>query len=247
MTSRALVVSIHDVSPLTREPVTKILATLAAIGIPRVSLLVVPDHHHRGNITQDPGFRTWLRGQISAGHEPVLHGYHHQRQRQPGESARTQFFTRHYTAGEGEFYDIAQEPARDLMTRGRIELEEAAGIPPAGFIAPAWLLSPAAESAARALGFQYTSRLKTVTDLTKSGRTIPSQSLCWSVRSPWRRTLSLAWNALLFRALATHNLLRISIHPPDIVYPKIWRQILTLSTTAARTRRPLTYAQFIST
>ena len=78
---------------------------------------------------------------VAAGHEAVLHGYFHHRERRPGESAGTRFFTRLYTADEGEFFDIAFGDARALLARGRDELAQCAGVPPAGFIAPAWLLS----------------------------------------------------------------------------------------------------------
>jgi len=245
MTTPALVVSIHDVSPLTRDSVTRILAALSQAGIPRVSLLVVPDHHHRGNITADPDFGPWLRDQVAAGHEAALHGYLHQRERRPHESAYTRFFTRLYTAGEGEFFDIAYPEARAILTRGREELAQVSGAIPTGFIAPAWLLSPEGEQAARDLGFAYTTRIKAITHL-PTGHQTPSQSLCWSIRQTWRRTVSLAWNRLLFHQLTTNPLLRISIHPPDIAHPAIWRQIKSLATKAAEHRTPIPYQTFIS-
>ena len=246
MTVRALVVSIHDVSPLTREATARILADLAGIGIPVTSLLVVPDHHRRGNITADPAFRAWLREVTAAGHEPVLHGYYHQRAQRTHESPLTRFFTRHYTAGEGEFFDISADAATPLLTRGRDELTQAAGRAPTGFIAPAWLLSPEGEAAARTLGFTYTTRLKSIIHL-PTGRTLNSQSLCWSVRSQWRRTVSIAWNNLLFRALRANPVMRLSIHPPDIAHPAIWHQILALATIALREdHQPLTYAALTS-
>ena len=40
---RALVVSLHDVSPRTRGACAEILRELAALGVPRCSLLVIPD------------------------------------------------------------------------------------------------------------------------------------------------------------------------------------------------------------
>ena len=245
MRARSLVVSVHDVSPLTRGPVTAILADLDRAGIHRVSLLVVPDHHRRGHIAADPNFTAWLRDQIAAGHEPVLHGYLHQRERREAESLRTRFFTRHYTADEGEFFDLAYDAARALLIRGREELAEAAGIMPTGFIAPAWLLSDAAEDAARDLGFAYTTRLASVSDL--PGRRLHiSQSLCWSVRARWRRAASLAWNQNLFRRLKDNALLRVSIHPPDIAFPEIWRQILKLSSGALASRETLSYQDFVA-
>lgn len=244
MTARALVVSIHDVSPFTRDSVASILTRLAAIGIPRVSILVVPDHHHRGNITADPAFASWLRPLVAAGHEPVLHGYFHQRERHPHESARTRFLTRTYTAGEGEFFDLSFDDARSLLTRGRDDLAQCAGVLPTGFIAPAWLLSPAGEDAARDLGFAYTTRLKSISHL-PTRHIHNSQSLCWSIRSPLRQNISLLWNLHFFRSLHPNPLLRISIHPPDLTHPKIWRQIELLATRALKTREPITYRDFI--
>jgi len=245
MSSRALVVSIHDVSPITREAVGAIAGKLTGLGVARTSLLVVPDHHHRADITGDAGFAPWLRRLAGAGHEAVLHGYFHQRERRARESALTRFFTRCYTADEGEFFDIAYNDARALLTRGRDALERCAGITPTGFIAPAWLLSAGGEEAARNLGFAYTTRLTSLTEL-PSRRVHPSQSLCWSVRSQWRRAVSLSWNRLLFRRLRPNPLLRISIHPPDLGHPAIWDQIQQLVAEALADREPLTYQQFVS-
>jgi predicted deacetylase len=245
MSAPSLIVSIHDVSPSTRDSATFILSALARIGIRRVSLLVVPDHHHRGNITADPAFGSWLRELVAAGHEPVLHGYAHRRERRTGESAHTRLFTRFYTADEGEFFDIGFDDARALLARGRDELAQCAGVIPTGFIAPAWLLSRAGEDAARDLGFAYTTRLKSISDLV-SRRRYRSQSLCWSVRGQWRRTTSLSWNRLLFQALRRKSLLRISIHPPDLAHPRIWRQIQHLASQALERREPMTYHDFIA-
>jgi hypothetical protein len=244
MSARALVVSVHDVSPGTRDAVTGILSGLAKVGVSRVSLLVIPDHHHRGSITGDPAFGSWLRELAAAGHEAVLHGYFHQRERRAGESAGTRFFTRVYTADEGEFFDISFDDARALLARGRDELAQCSGVIPTGFIAPAWLLSASGEEAARNLGFAYTTRLKSLSDLA-TGRLHYSQSLCWSVRAPWRRAVSLGWNRMLFQALRPNPLLRISIHPPDIAHPAIWRQILNFTARALEDREPISYQDFI--
>jgi predicted deacetylase len=245
MTARSLVVSIHDVSPVSRDAVTFMLAALARLGVQRTSLLVVPDYHHQGNITADADFTAWLRDQVAAGHEAVLHGYYHHRERGRAENLRTRLFTRVYTAGEGEFFEIGLEQARALLARGRNELAECAGQAPAGFIAPAWLLSRPGEQAAREIGFAYTARLKSVLDLA-SRRAVPSQSLCWSVRSEWRRIISRRWNALLFQRLRFNPLLRISIHPPDLLYFEIWRQIQKLAARAVETRAVTTYGGFVA-
>ena len=173
-----------------------------------------------------------------------MHGYHHQRARRVGESVSAKWTTRIYTADEGEFYDIDRAAATTLVTKARGEFRQL-GVEPAGFIAPAWLLGAEAEAALRELGCEYTTRLGSVVDL-QTSRVWPSQSLVWSVRSAWRRQVSRAWNGLLFRRLAAHPLLRISIHPVDLRHPQIWRQIRELVTRARADREPVTYHAWLT-
>src|SRR4051812_17730170 len=117
--SRALVVSVHDVSPRTREASAVILGELADQGVPHCSLLVIPDHHHRGHFLGEADFCAWLQEQSQRGHEIVMHGYFHQRSRRGNESTRTKFTTRLYTADEGEFYDIDRKSAGALVLKAR--------------------------------------------------------------------------------------------------------------------------------
>ncbi len=240
---RALAVSVHDVSPLTREAVEVMLADLAAAGIGVTSLLVVPDHHHRADIDQDPGFLAWLREKEAAGHEIVLHGFYHRRKAAAEGGLVEKIVTEHYTAGEGEFYDLDYEVARDRMEEGRDKLT-GAGLEVVGFIAPAWLLGDEAEQAARNLGFAYTTRLGGVLDL-RSGDYTASQSLVWSVRSAWRRAVSLWWNAWLASRLRMNLLARFGLHPPDWRHDKIRAQALRLAREAAADRKVIRYRDWV--
>ncbi len=242
--TKSLVVSLHDVSPHTRAACTEILGALAGRGVAHCSLLVIPDHHHRGPMLDDAAFGVWLRTQAAAGHEVVIHGYHHQRARRAGESVGAKFTTRLYTADEGEFYDLDRATARELVAKARAEFQQLS-LAPTGFIAPAWLLSREAEDALRDLRIEYTTRLGSVLDL-QSGRTFASQSLVWSVRSGWRRWVSLRWNAFLFHRLASNPLLRISIHPVDLQHATIWQQVRELVTRALADREPLTYEAWLT-
>ncbi len=236
---RALVVSIHDVAPSTREKTERVLTHLARHRVDNTSLLVVPDYHLRGRSMEDPDFRAWLREQEARGHEIVIHGFFHQRARGAKEDARSKVVTRFYTADEGEFYDLGYEEARRLITQGREDFERH-GFHPHGFIAPAWLLGAEAARAAIDAGMSYTTTLRTVRDFARD-RTVFSQSLVYSVRSGWRRTMSLAWNRSLFRRLAGNPLLRLGIHPPDLEHPAIWEQITMLIDEALIDRQPMTY------
>lgn len=240
----ALVVSIHDVAPTTRLRADEIISALAHCGVTACSLLVVPNYHGRGSSTEDREFVRWLQDLETKGHEIVIHGYFHGRQRRDGESVSRKLLTRFYTKDEGEFYDLDYEEAFRRITRAREEFT-AAGLTPRGFIAPAWLLGPPGERAAADAEMEYTTRLTGVRDL-RSGENYPARTLAYSVRSGWRRTTSLAWNNLLVRPLAEASLARVSIHPPDRDYPEIWRQILRLTGRLVEDRSVTTYRDWIA-
>jgi predicted deacetylase len=237
---RSLVVSLHDVSPLTWDPCRKILSALDRIGISSCSLLVIPNHHCRAPFLKANAFCTWLRDCSGSGHEPVLHGYHHLRPRAPKESLHTRLTTRFYTADEGEFFDLSEVDTLLACSRALEEFSHL-NLFPRGFIAPAWLLGLPAENALRKLGFEYTTRLRNVLRLQDSAL-FASQSLVWSTRSAWRRAASLIWNAQLFSRLKSTPLLRISIHPADVAHATVWKQIEGFLALALADRRPLTYA-----
>ncbi len=239
----ALVVSIHDVSTATRLVVDRMIEDLAEAGVGRTSLLVIPDHHHRGRVDESPEFSSWLRQQVSNGHEAVLHGFYHLRPAQAGEGLATRFVTRSYTAGEGEFYDLSEQEASLLLQRGKKVLL-GCGVKARGFIAPAWLLGNEAERAVQAEGFEYTTRISSVMDCF-SGETYPARSMVYSVRAGWRRALSLLWNEGLFYALKGAPLLRIGLHPPDWEHEAIRSHALTCIRWAAKARSAMSYCEWL--
>lgn len=239
----ALVVSVHDVAPSSRETSEKIVSELLRHGVTVCSLLVVPDYHHAGSIAADRELGIWLREMEGRGHEVVIHGYFHDRPRGKNESVREKIMTRFYTNDEGEFFDLAYEEAIRRITRAREEFVKL-GLAPRGFIAPAWLLSAEGERAAIDAGMEYTTRLGSVRDL-RSGQDFPSRSIVYSVRNSWRRSTSLAWNSALFLAESQKPLMRLSIHPPDYQHPAIWEQILRFIDRLVAGRNVMTYAAWI--
>jgi predicted deacetylase len=242
--ARALVVSIHDVSPLTQQATQVFLERLHALGVEKCSLLVIPNHHHRGHFLDDKNFCDWLVTQGAAGHEIVIHGYYHQRERKAAESVWKKLITQTYTQNEGEFYDIGEAQAAALILKAQAEFAQL-GFHPTGFIAPAWLLSEAGEQAARNAGFAYTTRIGGVLNLA-SGERHDSTSMVYSVRNAWRRAASLAWNASLFKRLKNNPLLRIGLHPPDLDHTAIWKQIEKYTALALEDRTPMTYWSWLS-
>jgi len=241
---RFLVVSIHDVSTVTYRKVDRMLKDFFQEGISVTSLLVIPDHHHKGRIDDDPEFSEWLRDQVSRGNEAVLHGFYHVRAKRNKEGLATRLITRSYTAGEGEFYDLSRDEAAVLLRRGR-EALHGCGIETTGFIAPAWLLGADAETAVKEEKFDYTTRIASVIDF-KHERPFAARSMVYSVRAGWRRVTSLLWNEGLFRVLHKAPLLRIGLHPPDWEHRAIRRHIFRCIRQAVLTRKVTTYRNWLA-
>ena len=239
----ALVVSVHDIAPSTRETAEKIVSELSRRGVTHCSLLVVPNYHHAGSILADRELGIWLRELAGRDHEIVIHGYFHDRPRRANETSREKFMTRFYTEDEGEFFDLSYDEALCRIRQAREEFVSL-GLAPRGFIAPAWLLSSKGERAAKDAGMEYTTRLGSVRDLIRD-ETFVARSIVYSVRNHWRRTASLAWNAALFLATKQQPLLRLSIHPPDYTHPAIWGQILRVLDQLLVGRTVTTYAAWM--
>ena len=239
-----VVVSLHDVAPSNQQVANTILSELAHRGVRVCSLLVVPDYHHQGLFTKDRQFVSWLRGLEADGHEVVIHGYFHERTRRFKETLRERFLMTFYTDNEGEFYDLGYDEALRRIATARDEFR-AQGLKPRGFVAPAWLLGQEAERAARDAEMEYTTRLHTVCDF-RYGNVFAANTVVYSVRNSWRRTISRAWNATLVRFLKDGSLLRVSIHPPDYLYPAVWRQITGLLEEAVASRTATTYEEWIA-
>lgn len=193
---------------------------------------------------EDRGFVRWLQGLESAGHEVVIHGYFHQRPDRDDEGLRQRLLTRHYTAGEGEFYDLSYEEALERITRARDQFRSA-GLAPRGFIAPAWLLGDRALAAAADAEMEYTTRLTTVVDL-RTREVYAARSLVYSTRGAWRRLVSLGWNGALAWLQRAQPLVRLAIHPPDFEHQEIWRQVVWLVERLAAERRATTYRDWIA-
>lgn len=230
-----LVVSLHDVHPGSLAAVAKQRADLRSWGVRRVSLLVVPHWHGRESIEADSEFAQTISRWQDEGDEVVLHGWTHSC---AGLRERTSdwFWTRLYTSYEAEFFLANPEETRVRLTTGR-ELFERLGWHAVGFIAPAWLVAPHGIPILRELGFAYTVTRKAVIPLGHAAAPLISSSLCYSTRALWRRAASRVWNPWLARSLRPRPLLRISLHPGDVAYPKIWDQIGRLTTAATRSGR----------
>ena len=244
---KSLIVSLHDAHPGSHAAIAEQVAFLAGYGIARSSILVVPEFHHAGSLKTADAFCDGVSRWQAAGHELVLHGYFHDRQESPPERLTNLFWTRLYTSREAEFLDLPPGTARARLEAGRA-LFTSFGWQVAGFVAPAWLMAEGLTNLLAEIGFIYTTRLREIIPLLPGvNRLITSQSLCYSTRSGWRRTASGIWNKRLFGQLRETNLIRLSLHPRDLEFPLIRRQVdQILRASLKRGFQPTTYGEYVA-
>jgi predicted deacetylase len=239
---RQLVVSVHDVAPQTQPRVEHLLDVLTAIGVPRRSLLVIPNFQGEGSLDAHSEFCGWLRDRGQHEDEIVLHGYEHVAVGQP-RSASERFRNRWFTQGEGEFLSLDYGEAFDRIARGKAMMESA-GLHPRGFVAPAWLVNDAGLRAARNLGFQYTNSYLGVADLSRS-RTHWVPSLVFGP-GHLNEDLGIALQRQLARVLSRCAVVRVVLHPPCVDHGGRLARVLSLIERLLRHREPITYLQLIA-
>lgn len=237
-------VVLHDVAPATWPACERLLDMIDACGRIPVTLLVVPDYHHRGRIECDTAFRRAIEHRLGRGDELALHGLHHLDDSAPRPHGVLEWATRRlYTASEGEFAALDAATAESHMRSGLAQFASM-GWPVRGFVAPAWLMSPGTRAALGQMPFDYTSTRSALYRL-PDWREHAYPSLVWSVRSAWRRSASRIVNAAQAWRLRNAPLLRLGLHPADAAHTEtidFWRQTLR---QALRTRRPLTKAAWL--
>jgi predicted deacetylase len=227
---RSMCVVVHDVAPSTWGSCRRLLAGLAEIGDFPVTLLAVPRFH---GDERDQAFERWLVERARGGDEIALHGYTHLDEGRP--RGPVDFFLRRlYTRGEGEFWDLPQSEASSRLDAGLAWMREL-GLAPAGFVAPAWLLGRHAAQALRTKPFVYTCTLNHVR-LMPEERNIVCQSQVYSNANAWRRTMSVAWNALLAWRQRNELVVRLELHPADADCPRLKASWQGLAREQSRTR-----------
>jgi len=237
-------VSFHDLHPGSRGACVRFLQGLAALGIPRISLLVVPRWHGGPPFTEDREFTAWLRRLAGEGHDICLHGFFHRVEKVVG-GPLARLVGRHYTAGEGEYHQIDRTTARDRLERGLRILAEEAGLPVVGFTPPAWLLSAEGRAALVEAGLHYTTTFGSI-DLLQQGRRIVAPTLVFSCRAAWRRAVSIVWVRLWARVHAAAPVLRVAAHPCDFDHPAIEASLWARVRAAlADGRLPTTYRDLL--
>lgn len=232
-----LVVVIHDAAPATWSACERLHGCVRQIAPLPVTWLAVPHWH---GAARDAGFEAALDARRTAGDELALHGCTHRDDGTP-RGALDRWRRRVYTAGEGEFAALDADAARARLQVGLDWFAEH-GWPAHGFVAPAWLASPGTWDALAAAGLRWSCTLSRLVAL-PSRRALPSQSIVYSTRAPWRRLASRAWNRGVARVERRGALLRFELHPGDAEHAAVRDSWMRLLERALREREAVTLGQ----
>lgn len=216
-------VSIHDVSPRWATEVETALRWCRAVGV-KPGLLVVPDFHQLGPLSDHPDYVAFLRGLSDDGHEIFLHGYFHRSV--PGEGVGHFVAQKVVSAGEAEFASYDREVGERRLDEGASMLR-ALGLPMRGFVPPAWARRSWLMPALRSRGLDYCEdQLFVYQPSTGARRLCPA--LNYASRTLGRRLSSAAYaraGRLYPRAGVP---VRIALHPADVHHPMLVDETLSL-------------------
>lgn len=238
------VVALHDVSPATWPACSRILSMLDAVGASPVTLLVVPDFHHRAPVRQDHAFCRAIDARLARGDEAVLHGMYHIDEEPPPRTVRAFIERRLLTRAEGEFAALTRVAAA-LRIEAGVTMFRALGWPLTGFVPPAWLASAGARTALAecAHPFRYMSVRSGIYRLPE-WRFEPTANLCYSPTNAWRRAYSRLSIRRESRRAPKVSLLRLSLHPQDAQVPQVLRHWQRLVEETVATHRVVTKREF---
>lgn len=204
--------SLHDVTPAKEALCFEALAHLRGLGVDRLAMLVVPDFHGRGDLRQFPAFCAELKRRLLPGDELLLHGYWHLADRAPtGGLAALQAAA--LTAGEGEFHTLTYADASVRISRGLDVMEEALGLRPTGFVAPAWLQNADVRRAVADAGLRFCEDQLRIWPT--GGTAIVSPAMSFASRTPVRLWGSIAASHVTQTLLTCLPVSRLAIHPND--------------------------------
>ncbi len=238
-----VLLSVHDVAPPFLKPIQDILGLLHHLGFAPPALLVVPRYHRRVDLRHLPDFTMALRGWLDAGSELILHGHVHLDDSRP-EGLVNRLKARFLTAGEGEFLSLSQNEALRRILDGREILESTLGHRPVGFIAPAWLQGEASIRAIEQSGLSFYETHTHLVRVRPAQRT-RSVVINWATRTAPRRWASIAYSEALLPSLAFHDVLRVAIHPPDILFPETRRALVRLLTRLRQSHQDIRYQDWL--
>lgn len=238
----SLLISLHDVSPLTLPACEQAVALLGELGIARCDLTVLVIPHHEAQIAVDahPPTVRFLRGLEDDGARLVMHGLTH---RMPGRSwTPAGFFRAHlFARGQGELHDADRADTTRRLDEGTAILRRA-GLEPAtrAFVPPAWLLSPAARAVVAERGFDF---YEVFGGIVRGGAARARRVIGWGSLGPLEAAATAAYASLQSARAGIDT--RLAIHPADMRRSGQKRAIRRVISRLVRRMRTRNYTSYL--
>jgi predicted deacetylase len=241
--SRALLASIHDVSPLTLDAcreATRLLADVAGIQPRDLTFLAIPFHEGRVRLDQDAATIRWLRSLADAGATVVLHGLTHRMPRAPFDPT-SWVWGYGFARGQGELYRARFEDAARRLSEGR-EILASGGLAEAarGFVPPAWLLSRAAHQAVDRAGFDW---IELLDGIHVAGRRHARRLIGWGSLNAVEAEATMAFAFLQRQRPPTDT--RVAVHPADMHRVRVLRSIAKTVRALRDRLTPVGYRDYV--
>jgi predicted deacetylase len=242
MAQPKLLVALHDVTPVHAARLEKAERLLTALGIRRVTYLLVPDFHASGAAHASDAFVAWCRMARPFDVQWFLHGYFHKDVVASARrlNAADWLASKLLTAGEGEFLELRGDALRERIGAGVQSFERCLGDAPSGFVAPAWLFNSELIPALTNMSFQFTESHFRVFHL-RTGRERTAPVITWATRTRLRRYGSLIVALAERRLWQAQPLLRVALHPYDFDHPATVASIARTLDAVRRDRVLATY------
>jgi predicted deacetylase len=238
----ALLVSVHDVSPLTLAASRRAvdLATEAGVPVQALTVLVIPCHEDRTPLDEYPETCVWLRELDERGAQLIMHGYSH---RMAGRcySPSGLFWAHGFARGQGEFFRSDAADAQQRLEKGRAILMRA-GLACATtyFVPPAWLLSRAARRVVLTHGFDCHEEMGGI--ITAQGPRA-RRLVGWGSLNALEACATRGWATLQVRRIPADT--RLAIHPADMARPRTVASIRAALRTLLARSTPKNYRAFV--
>ncbi len=237
-----LLVSLHDVSPVTVDACRDAVDLLAGAGLPTSALtvLVVPLHDDRVALDDDPDTLAFVRDLAEGGATLVAHGLTHRMTRSPRTPARW-LAARFFARGEGELAGTdAADTARRLDAADAIFARAGLADHVYGFVPPAWLLSPAAAAVVAERGLPFH---ECFSGIARGNSLLARRLIGWGSLTEVDARATAAW-AWLQRHRPPADT-RLAVHPPDVRRATTRRSLEATLAALLRTHEPVSYRTYL--
>lgn len=209
---RRLIVSLHDVAPPWEKDIRSQREALAAVGIDRLVLKVVPNWHGAHRLSESQSTVELLQEAAGSGCQLVLHGNEHRLRGaligSPVRRARARIFA----GNAAEFMTLPDREALAAVRSGLAEMLEA-GLPePDTFCAPGWLMPDHVKPLLPLAGIRAIAGMFTIRDL-ESSRTLRTPAIGYMGADGTQELGIRALNRIVAVGSERSRVIKIYLHP----------------------------------